>query len=352
MLHNRYYTGVVTYNGVEYRGDHEPLIDEATFERVQALLNARNLNKDKAHQRPHHLKGNLFCAMCGRRLGIVVPKNRFGTSYPYFYCLGRQTDKASCTQGYMPVGLVERSVRDYWTRVRIPTQRMQAMRQVLLEDFAAKHVNDEAEIARQRTRIAQLEKARKKNKDAYYADVIELDEFKADQERIRREIAGAERAIAKLGVEVVSLTRSLDDALSLLDDPQGLYDQTPEGLKTLLVMTVFEKIWIMAGDVVGAELTEPFAELLTLEARMALVAAQAQNEPQTDEQPDAGETYGRTRHAVPASLRALEADWSGLHVERPRGSLPVDSKNPRPRKVAGSNLHHLVGLTGFEPATP
>lgn len=247
----------------------------------------------------------------------------------------------------MPVGLIERKVRDYWTRVEIPAERMHAMRQALLKDFARKHVNDEAEIARQRTRIAQLEKARKKNKDAYYADAIGLEEFKADQERIRREIAGAERAIAKLGIEVASLTRSLDEALSLLDDPQRLYDHTPEGLKTLLVQTVFEKIWVMDSDVLGSELTEPFAELLTLEARMALVTSATENEPQSD----ADSTYHRERAAVPASLQTLEADWSRLHVERPRGVLPVDSKNPRPRRVTGSNFIHLVGLTGFEPAT-
>ncbi len=38
ILHNRYYTGWITFGSVEYRGEHPPLTDEPTFSRVQALL--------------------------------------------------------------------------------------------------------------------------------------------------------------------------------------------------------------------------------------------------------------------------------------------------------------------------
>ncbi|MGH3803825.1 MAG: zinc ribbon domain-containing protein [Pseudonocardiaceae bacterium] len=52
------------------------------------------------------LKGNLFCARCGRRLGITAPTNRHGTTYAYFYCLGRQNDKTSCKQIYVARGVM------------------------------------------------------------------------------------------------------------------------------------------------------------------------------------------------------------------------------------------------------
>lgn len=351
MLHNKYYTGIVTYNGVESQGEHTPLIDMATFERVNALLAVRDQNKDKSRKRPHHLKGNLFCAVCGRRLGIVVPTNRHGNSYPYFYCLGRQSDKASCSQGYMPIGEVEQSVRAYWKRVHLPAERITAIRQAVLENFAGKHATAEVEVEQHKARITKLERERQKNKEAYYADAIELPEFKADQDRIRREIASTEHQIAKLSIELGSITRALDEALSLLEDPQALYDATPDGLKTLLVQTVFEKIWIMDGSVAGTELTEPFEELLTLEARMAVVE-EAASEPHSDEQgSDEAATYYRTGSSVMRLLSGLEDSWERLHVERPQGFLPVDGKNPRPRRVVGSNLMHLVGVTGLEPAT-
>lgn len=102
ILRNAYYVGRVTYNGVEYPGDHAAIVDEALFDRVQALLTARNLCKDKSKARPHHLKGNIFCARCGRRLGITAPTNQRGQTYAYFYCLGRQRTRTPARKATYP----------------------------------------------------------------------------------------------------------------------------------------------------------------------------------------------------------------------------------------------------------
>ena len=352
ILRNPYYAGFVTYNGAEYSGGHEAIIDEPLFDRVQALLAARNLNKDKSKQRPHHLKGNIFCARCGRRLGISAPTNDYGTTYGYFYCLGRQKDKNDCQQGYVPIGQVERAVRDYWTRVHLPKERIAALRQAVLESFTGKHAETEAEITTQRARIKKAERMRQKNKDAFYADAIGLEEFKADQARFKAEQRAAETIIAKLSVEVDGILTSLDEVLSLLEQPQALYEAMPEGMKQLLVQTVFEKLWILDDKVAGAELTEPFGEVLTLEARQAWTERAI-----TPGEASGSTTYQRGVDEFDRLLADLEAAWPRLQVERPYGELPVDlalqSKNSAPPEGArSSDLHHLVGLTGFEPATP
>jgi site-specific DNA recombinase len=348
ILRNRYYAGWVTYNGVEYKGEHTPLVDEPTFERVQALLTARNLNKDKSKKRPHHLKGNLFCGRCGRRFGITAPTNRHGTTYAYFYCLGHQKDKNGCPQAYVPVGVVEEAVADYWRQVHIPTDRIQALRQLVISDFAGKHAEGQQEIERQEARIKTAERQQKKNKDAYYADAIGLEEFKADQARFRAEIVAAQNAIDARSVELDGITRSLDEALLLVEDPVRLYQEMPEGMKLLLTQAVFEKLWIVDEGVSGADLTSTFGELLTMEARIAW------NEQREDE-PD---TYHRTE----PSLIGQGTSWARLQAERPYGPIPMDSyagpqgQHERTRAPwegdTGSNLLHLVGLTGFEPATP
>ena len=42
-----------------------------------------------------------------------------------------------------------------------------------------------------------------------------------------------------------------------------------------------------------------------------------------------------------------------LWIERPRGALPLDSRNPALREIGrGSDVHHLVGARGFEPVSP
>ncbi len=346
ILRNRYYIGRVKFGGVEFKGEHEPLIDEATFDRVQALLTARNTNKDKSHKRPHHIKGFAFCARCGRRLGITVAKQRGDGGYPYFYCLGRQNDKNNCPQGFIPLGEIEDAVRAYWAHIRLPAARIQALRAAIIEQFAGKHDQGQAEIAKQQRCIIELERRRKKAKAAYYADVLDLEEFRVEQETIRRSIRAAEETIAQWSVELESMTRSLDEVLQLVADPQALYDALPEGPKVLLVQAVFEKLWILDAAVVGSELTDAFAELLTLEAQLALAEQQrdARDGRTTSESREDG-MYYRLRSTTPTMPTSLAESWGRPYIERPRGPLPIDKKNPDLYRGQSLNLQHLVGLT-------
>lgn len=60
LLMNRYYTGVVTFEGVEYPGKHEALVSEELFERCQAVRRGRRQSKEKPQIRTHYLKGSVF----------------------------------------------------------------------------------------------------------------------------------------------------------------------------------------------------------------------------------------------------------------------------------------------------
>jgi site-specific DNA recombinase len=131
MLRNRYYLGMVSYEGVLYPGRHEPLVDEATFETVQAIMTARKNSGEKPQKRPHHLKGRLFCGYCGTRLGISFSRSHTGAVYPYFYCIGRRKRKNSCPQTFVPVEGIETAAADYWKQhVRLDEQRSAEIRQV------------------------------------------------------------------------------------------------------------------------------------------------------------------------------------------------------------------------------
>ncbi|HTW40919.1 MAG TPA: recombinase family protein [Solirubrobacteraceae bacterium] len=55
MLHDDYYIGVVTLNGVKNPdGQHPPLIDRETFERVQEVLKAHALSGDRSRKHEHY----------------------------------------------------------------------------------------------------------------------------------------------------------------------------------------------------------------------------------------------------------------------------------------------------------
>ncbi|GAY14486.1 recombinase family protein [Mycobacterium sp. shizuoka-1] len=91
ILTTPYCKGEVTYRGVRYPGRHQPLVDAATWTRVQDVL-ASHAMGEKQREHPHYLKSSVFCGRCGSRLIVTMSKNRSGKVYPYFICLGRHQD--------------------------------------------------------------------------------------------------------------------------------------------------------------------------------------------------------------------------------------------------------------------
>lgn len=76
MLANPYYIGIVRYAGVEYDGNHEPLIEKATFERACAVRDAHGHAEERDRKHEHYLKGTLYCGRCGSRMSLTPATER------------------------------------------------------------------------------------------------------------------------------------------------------------------------------------------------------------------------------------------------------------------------------------
>ena len=86
-LRNPLYIGMLPSksDGVAYKGEHEPIIDKESFDKVQKLLAARSEHFDEALKHPfvakHLLTGFTYCGECGGRVSCV------GThKYSYYGC--------------------------------------------------------------------------------------------------------------------------------------------------------------------------------------------------------------------------------------------------------------------------
>jgi len=69
VLRNSLYIGMVKFNGVEYEGEHTPIVDGSLFYEIQTLLNSRNV--PDAQKTPFRagflLSGLVYCGNCGAR---------------------------------------------------------------------------------------------------------------------------------------------------------------------------------------------------------------------------------------------------------------------------------------------
>src|SRR5579875_2706832 len=365
MLRNRYYLGMVSYEGVLYPGRHEPLVDEATFEAVQAIMAARTLSGEKPKKRPHYLKGRLFCGYCGSRLGISFSRGHRGVVYPYFYCVGRQKRKNSCPQTFVPVGVIEAAAVEYWKlHVRLDERRSAEIRQVVSNRLLAQQASSGKTIAVQRKRIEKLEREQAKLTQAYLADALPLNALKAEQARVQRELGQAKALIGQYQQDYQALEAALDHALLLCRNGALAYEQAEPEVKRQLIQAAFDKLWVVDTEIAGADLKSGFVTLLdeelTAELERAAQERRGETAPEVADGLGKGTTYYRRDRSLSLDVADLELTgipaaeedlW--LSIERPSGRLPGEAKDPTAVcGVRGSNVHGLVELRGFEPLTP
>jgi site-specific DNA recombinase len=319
MLRNRYYVGFVTFKGVEYQGRHEPLIDMQTFERVQAILDDRNLMSERRRLHDHYLRGSLFCAACGSRYVFSRNKGKGGT-YDYFFCVGR---RQGCGQPHLQTDVVEDAVVDYYKRfVGLPAALADELRAAVESQINDAQLDLERQAKRQERRRQKLERERKRLLDAYLGGAIELEQLKPEQERINQEIAAADRAIAAKDTRWHDVKKTFDDVLYLAQHCGRAYERADGETRRLLNRTFFEKLFIDGREVVGAQVTEPFRAVYGLD------------DPDGDE---ADETNPNPSQAL------LGPGSNKLRV------VPLAARYSNSRSC--SNRLRLAPPAGFEPAT-
>jgi len=104
LLSNVLYKGATSHKGIIYPGEHERIVDEELWEKVNARLALRSTGqRGKVHgPQVAPLAGLLYCTECGTRMRPTFT-TRHGRRYKYYSCqAARRKQKRPCSQ--TPVG--------------------------------------------------------------------------------------------------------------------------------------------------------------------------------------------------------------------------------------------------------
>lgn len=119
MLSNHHYIGKVFYNGELYPGEHEAILDEETWARIQFLLteNARTGGATPRVKSDALLRGLLKCGTCG--CGMIHTYTKKGsTRYRYYVCQKATKQGAkSCATRSIPAAEIEKFVVERITAI-------------------------------------------------------------------------------------------------------------------------------------------------------------------------------------------------------------------------------------------
>ena len=111
IISNPTYVGKIRWRDKVFDGVHEPLVDEFTFAKAQAILKERGEHaKRRGNASDFLLSGLLRCGRCGKAY-IGMSANGNGGRYHYYACTGRQKyGPKACTGERLPREKLEHAV--------------------------------------------------------------------------------------------------------------------------------------------------------------------------------------------------------------------------------------------------
>ena len=248
MLHNILYIGKIRVPALGDEaekvidGEHEPLVSEETFYRVQDLIEGRNRRKHSLlkGKKPHpdfYLRGHVVCPMCGRPITASFSRGN-GGKYPYYHCM--------CSPRHYSVRAekVNSEFVRYISGLKPREEVLNLYNEVLRsirEDNCADQKNYMSELEEQ---LSVLEKRKKKLSVDYLDEKIDAKIYTElnqgvddDIRKLNGQIKGVQAALR------TNLTPKLDYAISLINNVEQYFEDAPIEVKQRLLSLIFpEKV--------------------------------------------------------------------------------------------------------------
>ncbi|MDE2213432.1 MAG: recombinase zinc beta ribbon domain-containing protein, partial [Patescibacteria group bacterium] len=196
ILTNPFYCGRLIWNGQTYAGAHTPMVTEAEFDRVEAILCRPGRPSPKRRAFP--FTGLLRCGECESGITAERKVNKFGSRYVYYHCTHKKQLTYDCSQGSIRAEELERQLVQFLESITL-NQRVQ---EYLVNGLRKRARSRERELDIQRTAL-------QRTRDALTAEWNNLttlrvrerindDDFARERTRIKGEQAKLSEAISRL----------------------------------------------------------------------------------------------------------------------------------------------------------
>lgn len=253
MLQHKIYKGVIEWDGVQSKGQHEPLVSKEVFDRVQEVIKVHSTAGDRKRKHFHYLKGTVFCGECESRLSTDLAKEK----YSYFYCLGKKR-RNGCEQNYIEVSDLETTIEELYRQMQLTPPVVEQLRESFEKELLSR---EETTIAEQRLitrRLTALADERHKVLQAYYAGAISIDLLRSEQKRIDDDSAKAEDRLDAVNASKDQLQKIIDQAIMMAGSCYYAYKKASPKTRRMFNQAFFKKVFVKDRRVSGVEYTALF----------------------------------------------------------------------------------------------
>ncbi len=238
LLQNPFYAGRVRSLewGIDVRGQHEPLVDEVTWLRVQRRMARKPELAPALKEHPDFpLRGFVRCEVCGKPLTAALSRGKGGRRYGYYFCWWR-----GCRALRVAGARLEEEFGEVLQRTQLPAPVVQLAEETLIELCGAQ----EQEIARRRElaqrRIEELQARRERLLEAYlYERLMDRSTYERQLRRLEVQLGEAQFEHQEPGVAAADLRQLLTTVRPLLTDSYALWQRQELEAKRQLQTLVF-----------------------------------------------------------------------------------------------------------------
>jgi DNA invertase Pin-like site-specific DNA recombinase len=208
LLHNPFYLGVIKVQtqGETYAGQHHPIITQGIFNRVQTVLEGKNIKAKEHHQML--FRRLLRCAECHVRLIGEVQKRHI-----YYRCHTK-----TCQQKSIREEDVEAALLPLLKQLRFKREENKAIRRNLKLQYKS---IEEFRVARAKSlhlQIKQIQSRLAKMIDAYIDGIVEKDTYLQKKNLLVMEENAAKRLLENLDESEQAVIKRVEGIVELVNN--------------------------------------------------------------------------------------------------------------------------------------
>ena len=237
LLANVLYTGRIAVDGELYRGEHDAIIDEQTFDLVQARLKQNSTNGDHRHRTRMEslLRGLIYCSGCGSAMYQTYSSSK-ERRYRYYVCSrAQQQTENYCVTRSVSAPAVEdaviESIRHVSVNPRVLEETARVIRHRLTEEIT--RLREDLNGVQLRLKNLKSQVARLRKPDA------------CREAELREQMGAAEARVAELKREILVREKGRADGDELrktMEPFEALWKTMNIQEQSLLLRQLVEKV--------------------------------------------------------------------------------------------------------------
>ncbi len=248
MLHNVLYIGKVRVPALDDEeeqivdGQHEALIDEETFYRVQDMIEGRNRRKHTLvkGKKPHpdfYLRGYVVCPDCGRPITASFSHGN-GGKYPYYHCM--------CSPRHYSIRAEK--MNDEFVRyvggLKPRDEIMKLYNGILISMREEGSADMKKQVKQLEDRKQTFEARKKRVKEDYWDGNLTKEEYNEHINGIEEDINNLQKQIEGVLTSIrTNLNPKLEYSICLINNLDKYFEDAPIEIKQRLLSSMFpEKV--------------------------------------------------------------------------------------------------------------